>query len=203
VRGRPAVGSVDGAALRGERAFEDLLSANLDSLYRTALRLCRDPDDAQDLLQDAILRAFQRREQLRDFGAGRWWLFKILVRTHLNWVRAAKRRRVSVESDLDEGRFESALAAWALQEQGDDWLDRLAVRQNVRQAVEEIDPRFRVVLLLSDVEEFSQREVAAILDLPEGTVASRLFRARRALREILSRESPEAVKNDRKASEMT
>jgi RNA polymerase sigma-70 factor (ECF subfamily) len=188
VRGERPVNSIDGAMPRGIGAFEDLLSANLDSLYRTAVRLCGEPDDAQDLLQDAVLRAFQHRRQLRDPEAGRSWLFKILVRTHLNRVRSKRRRPESIESDLNEGEFESALAHWSSEKAGGDWLDRLAERERVALAVQEVDPRLRVVLLLSDVEEFSQREVAAMLEIPGGTVASRLFRARRALREILSRD---------------
>jgi RNA polymerase sigma-70 factor (ECF subfamily) len=183
---------IDGHLSPEVRAFEDLLSANLDSLYRTSLRLCVESDDAHDLVQDAVLRAFQHRNQLRDAGAGRSWLFRILIRTHQNRVRSAKRRPESVESDLSEERFEAALADWSADCAGD-WLERLADRELVQRAIEEIDVPFRAVLLLSDVEEFSQREVAGILDLPEGTVASRLFRARRALREILSRDSADAA----------
>lgn len=184
---------MDGAAPKGARAFEDLLSANLDSLYRTAMRLCGGSDDAQDLLQEAALRAFQYRGQLRDPDAGRAWLFRILVRTHLNRVRAEERRRESSESDLGERQFESALAGWATVNRSDDWLDRLADADRVRRAIDEVDGRLRVVLLLCDAEEFTQREVATMLDLPEGTVASRLFRARRAVRKILSRDAPGAV----------
>lgn len=178
--------SVDGGLPRGIGAFEDLLSANLDSLYRTSVRLCGEPDDAQDLLQDTVLRAFQHRGQLRDPEAGRSWLFRILVRTHLNRVRSEKRRRECIDSDLSEGEFESALADWSTEKGGANRLDRIAEREQVDRAMHEIDSRLRVVLLLSDVEEFSQREVAAMLEIPEGTVASRLFRARRALRDILS-----------------
>lgn len=193
VRRKTPVDSIDGAAPRGSRAFEDLLSVNLDSLHRTSLRLCGEPDEAQDLLQDAVLRAFQHRDQLRDPEAGRSWLFRILVRTHLNRVRGDSRRPESAESDLGEGQFERALADWSSESAGGDWLERLAERERIRSAVDAIDPRLRIVLLLSDVEAFSQREVAAVLEIPEGTVASRLFRARRALREILSRDTSDAA----------
>jgi RNA polymerase sigma-70 factor (ECF subfamily) len=183
------VDSIDGSAPRDTRAFEDLLSANLDSLYRTALRLCGDPDDARDVLQDAMVRAFEHRGQLRDPEAGRTWLFRILVRTHLNRVRGERRRRVSGESDLSAEQFEAALAGWSTEHGTGDWLERLAEQELVRRAIDEMDPPLREVLLLSDVEEFSLREVAAMLEIPEGTVASRLYRARRALREILMRDA--------------
>jgi RNA polymerase sigma-70 factor (ECF subfamily) len=186
------VSSIDGQVPASAGTFEDLLSANLDSLYRTSCRLCVETEDAQDLVQDAALRAFKHRHQLRNPEAGRSWLFKILVRTHLNRMRSEKRRAESSESDLSEDRFEAALAEWSA-DCADDWLERLAVRESIRRAIEEIDLPFRTVLLLSDGEQFSQREVAGILDLPEGTVASRLFRARRAMREILSRDSADAA----------
>jgi RNA polymerase sigma-70 factor (ECF subfamily) len=166
---------------------------NLDSLYRTSLRLCSEPDEAQDLLQETVLKAFQHREQLRDPEAGRRWLFTILARTHLNRLRSRNRRRERIESDLDEREFERALADWSSDKMSVDWLDRLAEKEEVRRAVEELDNRLRIVLLLSDAEDFTQREIATMLEIPEGTVASRLFRARRALREILSRDATSNV----------
>lgn len=169
------------------RAFEELLGANLDALYRTALRLCDGrAADAEDLLQDAMLRAFERRRDLRDPGAGRPWLFTILIRTNLNRVRGRTRRPETLESDLDEREFESALAAWSSADSPEEWLDRLQLAEHVRRALDGLDPQLRAVVLLTDVEEFSHREAAAMLDIPQGTVASRLFRARRALRDALT-----------------
>ncbi|MFN2421783.1 MAG: RNA polymerase sigma factor [Gemmatimonadota bacterium] len=187
--------SIKGAA-RPTGTFEDLLSVNLDALYRTSLRLCGEPDDAQDLLQDTVLRAFEHRDELRDPEAGRSWLFTILTRTHLNRLRSSHRRRERIESDLEEWEFESALADWSSVKSNINWLDRLAEKEHVHRAVEQLDTPLRMVLLMSDVEDFTQREIAAILDIPEGTVASRLFRARRALREILSREAESNVERN-------
>lgn len=76
-----------------------------------ALRLCRGRKvDAEDLLHESVLRAFRHFDELRELEAGRAWLFRILMRTHLNRTRAADRRRETFESDLDEGAFEQALA---------------------------------------------------------------------------------------------
>ena len=81
------------------RAFEELISEQLDSLYRTALRLAGGHRaDAEDLLQDAVLRAFEHFGQLRNQQAGRSWLFSILVRTNLNRVRAASMRAASASA---------------------------------------------------------------------------------------------------------
>jgi RNA polymerase sigma factor (sigma-70 family) len=85
------------------RAFEELLAANLDALYRTALRLCDGRSaDAEDLLQDAMLRAFEKRASLRDPSAGRAWLFTTLIRTNLNRVRSSRRRAETLATDFDD-----------------------------------------------------------------------------------------------------
>jgi RNA polymerase sigma-70 factor (ECF subfamily) len=177
---------VERGAEKRESTFEEGVSTNLDALYRTALRLCNGREaDAEDLLQDALVRAFEHRASLRHLGACRSWLFTILVRTHLNRVRAERRRRERLETDLPDGAFESALVEWSHGKRFENTIDDLAQREEVRRALDSLDQALRAVLLLADAEEFSHREVAEILGIPEGTVASRLFRARRALRERL------------------
>ncbi len=170
-----------------QQAFEELLAANLDSLYHTAVRLCCGrTEEAEDLVQDSVLRAFGKRTDLRDSSAGRSWLFTILMRTHLNRVRSERRRHETLESDCSGESFEAALAGWNPPEMPEDRLDRESVRAAVRAAIDGLDPQLREVLLLTDMEDFSHREAAAMLAIPEGTVASRLFRARSALRLSLS-----------------
>lgn len=170
------------------RAFEELLAANLDALYRTALRLCDGRSaDAEDLLQDAMLRAFEKRASLRDPSAGRSWLFTTLIRTNLNRMRSMKRRAETLAADFTDRQFEAALAAWSEADAPDEWLDRLQSREQVRNAVHALEPDLRTVVVLAEMEGFTQRETAAMLAIPEGTVASRLFRARRALREQLGK----------------
>src|SRR5919106_2457626 len=83
------------------QAFEELVGANLDALYRTSLRLCAGrTDDAEDLLQETMLRAFRKRHDLRDPAAARSWLFTILVRTHANRLRGQRRRREELATDM-------------------------------------------------------------------------------------------------------
>lgn len=168
------------------KTFEEAVSANLDALYRTALRLSGGRQaDAEDILQDSLLRAFEHRDELREIGACRSWLFTILARTHLNRVRSQRRRHELLEADLPEQAFEAALADWSREEPISAAGDSLARREDVRRALDSLDRPLRLVLLLADAEEFSHREIAVMLDIPEGTVASRLFRARRALRDRL------------------
>lgn len=167
------------------------MSEHLDALYRTALRLCGgERADAEDLLQDSVLRAFQRFGDLREPGAARAWLFTILARTHLNRIRARRRRPETLAADLDEQEFEDALAAWRGGEGPDELADVSLTRERLAAALDALDERLRAVVWLSDVEGFRQREVGEMLGIPEGTVASRLFRARRSLRDALRRRPP-------------
>jgi RNA polymerase sigma-70 factor (ECF subfamily) len=175
------------------RAFEELLAEHLDALYRTALRLCRGrKSDAEDLLQDAMLRAFERFGDLRDPAAMKAWLFTILTRTNLNRIRTQKRRAEMLASDLDEREFEQALASWRNAEVPDEQVHTALLRERLAAALDDLDDQLRPVVWLSDVERFRQREVAEMLGIPEGTVASRLFRARRILRDVLSQHASEA-----------
>lgn len=163
-----------------------MLTQHLDALFRTALRLCQGHEaDAEDLLQDAMLRAFNSYDQLREPTAARSWLFTILSRTHLNRVRTKGRRAEVVSTDLDEAAFEAALADWAPIASPGETAEARQLGEQLMRAVDELPPELRSVVVLVDVEGFAQREVANMQGIPEGTVASRLFRARRRLRRAL------------------
>lgn len=169
------------------RAFEELLAEHLDALYRTALRLCRGHQaDAEDLLQDAALRAFRASGSLRDPGAGRSWLFTILSRSHLNQLRRHRRRSEMAEADMEEADLEAALATWSPPATPLEVLERRQLSERIATAIDRLAPELRAVVTLMDVEGFRQKEVAMMLELPEGTIGSRLFRARRLLREWLA-----------------
>lgn len=171
---------------RSLRAFEEVLSEHLDALYRMALRLCQGHEaDAEDLLQDSTLRAFTAYDQLRNPAAARSWLFTILSRTHLNRVRSRRRRAETLSSDLDEPAFEAALAEWSPLPTPAEVTESRVLGERLTEALDELPAELRAVVWLVDVEGFTQREVANMQDLPEGTVASRLFRARRRLRTAL------------------
>ena len=166
--------------------FDALIEESLPALLRTAVLLCdRRQADAEDLVHDAVLRALRARGQLRVPEAGRAWLFRILTTTHLNRLRTIIRRAETFATDLDAAAFEHALAEWTPMRDSETRCLAAADHTAVADAVATLPPNHRAVLLLSDVEGFSQREVSAILGVAEGTVASRLFRARRALRDRL------------------
>jgi RNA polymerase sigma-70 factor (ECF subfamily) len=125
---------------------------------------------------------------LKDPAAARGWLFTILTRTHLNRVRAAGRRTESAGTDLDERAFEAALAEWAPVRSPAEEAERRQLGEQLTKALDQLPAELRGAVWLVDVEEVTQREAAAMQDVPEGTIASRLFRGRRRLRAVL--ESP-------------
>jgi RNA polymerase sigma-70 factor (ECF subfamily) len=170
-----------------------VLTEHLDALFRTALRLCEGHEaDAEDLLQDTILRAFNSYGQLREPSAARSWLFTILSRTHLNRLRTKRRRAEIVGTDLDEPAFEAALADWVPIASPVENAEARQLGEQLMQAVDGLPAELRSVVLLVDVEGFAQREVASMQGIPEGTVASRLFRARRRLRTELEASARDA-----------
>lgn len=164
----------------------------MDALYRTALQICGGGEaEAEDLLQTTVLRAYRAFHDLRDPRSARAWLFTILLRTHRNWLRTRRRRPEVLAGDLEEQEFEMALQAWRPPPGPYDNLIRKRLREQLLAGLDSLASPLREVVWLVDVEGFRQREAAAILEIPEGTVASRLFRARRSLREILSHSAEE------------
>jgi len=160
----------------------------IDALYRTALRLTRNPADAEDLVQETYLRAFRFRDR---FAAGsnlRAWLFKILTNAAISRFRHTSRE--SGDASLDE-MDESDLYAHGAADGGhaesaEDELLNAVLDVDVRQAIEGLPEPFRLAVVLSDVEGFSYKEIADVLEVPLGTVMSRLFRGRRILRKRLT-----------------
>lgn len=179
--------------------FEEVLSEHFDALYRTALRLCRGHEaDAEDLMQEVALRGFRQFRELRDVGAARSWFFRILTRTHLNRIRGAKRHPEVAIEDVDDAAFERALEEWRVPEAPEHVLDRSRLRDRLEAAIDALEPPLRTVIWLIDVEGCRQREVATMLGIPEGTVASRLYRARCELRELLPTHSREPRRRTRR-----
>jgi RNA polymerase sigma-70 factor (ECF subfamily) len=161
----------------------------MDSLYSAALRMTRNPADAEDLVQETYLRAYRG---FGGFEAGtnlKAWLYRILTNTYINIYRAKKRR--PEERDLDDvedfylyRRLGGLEAATLSRSAEDELLDRFT-DDEVKQALESLPEQFRLAVLLADVEGFSYKEIAEIVDVPIGTVMSRLHRGRKALQKRL------------------
>lgn len=175
--------------------FEGLVAPWLDSLYAAALRLTRNERDAEDLVQDAVMRAYRFFDKFERGTNFRAWLFKILTNTFINkYRRSVKERALGDESERQsvEARFFSADATDLATNPEDHLLDRV-MTGDVLAAIDGLPIDFRMVVILADLQEFSYKEIAEILDVPVGTVMSRLFRGRRQLQKALRDEKDEAT----------
>jgi RNA polymerase sigma-70 factor (ECF subfamily) len=158
-------------------------------LYSAALRMTRNRADAEDLVQETYLKAYRSFATFQEGTNLRAWLFRILTNSYINSYRARQRR--PVETDLDDvedlylyrriGGIEEALAARS----AEDELMDLFTDDEVKQALEDLPENFRLPVLLADVEGFSYKEMAEILEIPIGTVMSRLHRGRKAMQKAL------------------
>lgn len=169
-----------------ETFVEDALP-HMKSLYSAALRLTANRSDAEDLVQDTYLRAYR---SYASFTAGtnlRAWLFRILTNAHINRYRAQQRR--PLESDLDGVEDLYLYRRLAdVQRRGrsaEDELLELFTENEVIAAVDALPEVYRLAVLLADVEGFAYKEIAQILDIPIGTVMSRLHRGRKQLQRSL------------------
>lgn len=158
-------------------------------LYSGALRMTRNPADAEDLVQEVYLRAYRGFGGFQEGTNLKAWLFRILTNTYINAYRAKQRRPEQTELDEVEDlylyRRLGGLEAAALSRSAEDELMDTFTDAEVKAAVEDLPENFRLAVLLADVEGFSYKEIAEILDIPIGTVMSRLHRGRKALQKRL------------------
>jgi RNA polymerase sigma-70 factor (ECF subfamily) len=157
------------------------------SLYSTALRMTRNQSDAEDLVQETYLKAFRSFGSFETGTNLKAWLFRILTNTFINTYRAKQRR--PQESDLgsieDLFLYKRLPSLAGLSESAEEQLLDLFPAAEVREAIENLPETFLLPMLLNDVEGFSYKEVAEILDIPIGTVMSRLHRGRKTMQEAL------------------
>ena len=168
--------------------FESDALAFLDALYRTALRMTRSEADAEDLVQETYIKAFRFREQFTPGTNLKAWLFRILTNTFINSYRRRQSQPEFTElEDVDEfslyKRMSDLRTSSSSGNPETEFLDGL-VDSEVKDALTELPEKFRSVVLL-DVEGFSYKEIAEMLDIPIGTVMSRLHRGRKFLQKRL------------------
>ena len=164
------------------RRFEREALAHLDALYGFALKLARSRDDAEDLVSDTLLRALERWEQYRLGTNIRAWLFTILYRVFVSRRRRIDAREVPAGDGADgRPRHEAVGEADPEGRFYDSFLD-----EEVTRAIDALPEEYRSAVVLSDVHELRDAEIADILGVPEGTVKSRLFRGRRILQRKLA-----------------
>lgn len=170
--------------------FARLMASHQDKLYRVAYRMTGHHEDAQDLMQDALLEAFR---SFRRFQRGTYfekWLFRIMTNTFID--RQRRKKRVGRVESLDAPVSGNSDEGQSSGREIPDWDSdpaRAALRdvfnEPVQKALDGLQPEFRMVLILSDVEEYSYEEISEIMGTPVGTVRSRLHRARAAVKQKL------------------
>jgi RNA polymerase sigma-70 factor (ECF subfamily) len=161
----------------------------MPALYTAALRMTRNPSDAEDLVQETFLKAYRAYGSFQEGTNLKAWLYRILTNTFINSYRAAKRRpeKADVE-DIEDlylyKRLGDLTAPNAGRSAEDELLERIT-DDEVKRALESLPEAFRMAVLLADVEGFSYKEIADITEVPIGTVMSRIHRGRRALQKAL------------------
>lgn len=185
------------------RFFEREIERLTDRLYGTALRLTRDPDDAEDVVAEAIGKAWARLDQLRDMQHLEGWLFQILNNTFISvWRRRQTRQALEAEIEsagtdesgaVDFSLFQKLhqpfLLWWSTPE--DQFLNDL-LQEDLQTALDSLPDSFRVVMVLVEVQGYTYDEAAKLLDIPLGTVRSRLSRARALLQKALWEQARDA-----------
>ncbi len=172
--------------------FARLLAQHQDKLYRVAYRMAGHHEDAQDLMQDALLEAFR---SFKRFQRGTYfdkWLYRIMTNTFIDRQRRSKRvgRIESLDAPQGGGEEDGSPPAREVADWSSDPV-RVTLGETfdepVQRALDSLPPEFRMVLILSDVEEFSYEEISEMMGTPVGTVRSRLHRARGAMKQSLTR----------------
>ena len=186
-------------------AFEGLALEHMPALYSAALRMTHNTADAEDLVQETYLKAYRSFASFSEGTNLKAWLYRILTNTYINAYRARQRR--PIETDIDDvedlylyrrlGSLEQLAASRSAEEQ----LMDVFSEGEVRAALDELPDNFRMAVYLADVEGFSYKEIAGILDIPIGTVMSRLHRGRKAMQKALYEFAVESGLVERPAAE--
>jgi len=171
-----------------QQSFADDAMPLMSSLYSGALRMTRNPADAEDLVQETYLKAYRAYDRFEAGTNLKAWMYRILTNTFINSYRKKQRRPTETEFDADDlylyHRLGGAEGATMNRSAEDELLD-LFGEAEVKDAVESLADHYRIPVLLADVEGFSYKEIAEILDVPIGTVMSRLHRGRKQLQKRL------------------
>ena len=162
--------------------FQEEIIPHLDAMYNFALRLTSDPNDAEDLVQDTIVKAFRFFSSYEKGTNAKAWLFRILKNSYINKYRKQSKQPSQVDYDEVSSFYETIRADRTDTSDLEDRMFRELIDDDISNALEELPEDFRTVVLLCDVEGFTYEEIANMLDVPIGTIRSRLHRGRNLLK---------------------
>ncbi|RDV40080.1 RNA polymerase subunit sigma-24 [Bradymonadaceae bacterium TMQ3] len=167
--------------------FEETALTHLDELYATALRYTKNEKDAEDLVQETFIKAYTNWHRFEQGTNCRAWLFTILTNTFINKYRRKKKEREILNADdlrpIEENFFDRERTEFYNSPERESV--QKSFTSELQDALEQLSDEFRTVVVLADLNDFSYKEIAHILDCPVGTVMSRLFRGRKMMRELL------------------
>ncbi len=167
---------------RKQEDFNEEIIPHLDALYNFGLRLTSDPNDAEDLVQDSIVKAYRFFDSYEKGTNAKAWLFRILKNSYINNYRKKSKKPQEVDYDEVASFYESIRAERTETSDMEDKMFRELIDDDISYALDEIPEDFRTVVLLCDVEDFTYEEIANMLDVPIGTIRSRLHRGRNLLK---------------------
>ncbi len=168
------------------KSFEAEALPHMEALYRTALRMTKNQNDAEDLVQEAYVKAYRFWDRFEPGSNCRAWLFKIMTNIFINEYRSKSRSPMAVNVDeIDDNFLYGQLAAGEPEATPEQELFAKVFDDDIKKAIENLPEDFRLVVVLSFLQGFSYQEIAEIMDLQLGTVKSRLHRGRKLLQKAL------------------
>lgn len=168
--------------VKKQKDFNEEIIPHLDALYNFGLRLTSDPNDAEDLVQDTIVKAYRFFSSYEKGTNAKAWLFRILKNSYINNYRKKSKKPQEVDYDEVATFYETIRAERTETSDLEDKMFRELIDDELSQALDNIPEDFRTVVLLCDVEDFTYEEIANMLDVPIGTIRSRLHRGRNLLK---------------------
>ncbi|TVQ66086.1 MAG: sigma-70 family RNA polymerase sigma factor [Balneolaceae bacterium] len=168
--------------IKKQQDFNGEILPHLDALYNFGLRLTSDPNDAEDLVQDTIVKAYRFFSSYEKGTNAKAWLFRILKNSYINNYRRKSKKPQEVDYDEVATFYETVRAERTETSDLEDKMFRELIDDDLSRALDSIPEDFRTVVLLCDVEDFTYEEIANMLDVPIGTIRSRLHRGRNLLK---------------------
>ncbi len=168
----------------GKKTFETILQPHIKHLYRVAYRLCGNTPDSEDLIQELLIKLYPQRNEMQSIEYLRAWMVRVLYHLYLD-IKRREQRSPMAWLDNDETKLDRLTSNNTTPEA---LAEETSSQQQLINIVNTLNDDQRVLIILSDIEGYTLKELANILDIPIGTIKSRLSRARSQLRTLLSRE---------------